>query len=120
MTPVVWSLFFLTVVLDVWGQTAFKLGLDRIEGAEGRAFWLGCLTSPWVIGGFLGYCVEAVAWMYVLGHAPLSVVGPMAALSYVAAVISGRLFLGETAGARRWIGAGLVTFGAALLGASLG
>ena len=84
MSPLVWCLFFLTVCLDVWGQTAFKLGLDRIEdGADGRAFWVGVLTSPWVIGGFLGYCIEAVAWMYVLGHAPLSVVGPMAALSYV-------------------------------------
>lgn len=120
MTPIVWSLFFLTVILDVWGQTAFKRGLDRIEGSEGHAFWIGVATSPWVIAGFLSYCVEAVAWMYVLGHAPLSVVGPMAALSYVGAVLSGRLFLGEQAGARRWLGAGLVTFGAALLGASLG
>jgi len=114
-------LFGLTVVLDVFGQTAFKLGLDRIgDGAEGAAFWRAVGTSPWVIAGFLGYCVEAVSWMYVLGHAPLSIVGPMAALSYVGAVITGRLFLGERPRARRWIGAGLVTLGAGLVGASLG
>ena len=121
MNPVAWFLFGLTVLLDVFGQTAFKLGLDGIaEGAQGRAFWRGVAASPWVIAGFLGYCVEAVSWMYVLGHAPLSIVGPMAALSYVGAVLTGRLFLGERPRARRWIGAGLVTIGAGIVGASLG
>ncbi|WP_372784265.1 EamA family transporter [Phenylobacterium sp.] len=116
-----WFLFGLTVVLDVFGQTAFKLGLDRIgDGAEGAAFWRAVASSPWVIAGFLGYCLEAASWMYVLGHAPLSIVGPMAALSYVGAVMTGRLFLGERPRARRWIGAGLVTLGAGLVGASLG
>jgi len=121
MSIVPWLLFALTVVLDVFGQTAFKLGLDRIgDDAGGKAFWRAVATSPWVLAGFLGYCVEAVSWMYVLGHAPLSIVGPMAALSYVGAVHTGRLFLGERPRARRWLGAGLVTLGAGLVGASLG
>jgi drug/metabolite transporter (DMT)-like permease len=120
MTPLAWVLFVLTVLLDVFGQTAFKLGLDGIaDGAAARSFWVAVASSPWVAAGFLGYCVEAVSWMYVLGHAPLSIVGPMAALSYVGAVLTGRLFLGERPRARRWIGAGLVTLGAGLVGASL-
>ena len=121
MSAPVWLLFALTVVLDVFGQTGFKLGLGRIgDDASGLAFWRAVAFSPWIIAGFAGYCVEAVSWMYVVGHAPLSVVGPMAAMSYVGAVLAGRLFLGETAGRRRWIGAGLVTIGAGLVGASLG
>jgi len=121
MTAPAWLLFGLTVLLDVFGQTAFKLGLDRMaEGLAGSDFWRAVATSPWIVAGFLGYCVEAVSWMYVLGHAPLSIVGPMAALSYVGAVLTGRLFLGERPRARRWIGAGLVTVGAGLVGASLG
>jgi len=120
MSPLVWGLFALTVGLDVWGQTAFKLGLQRMPDAEGLAFWRGVARSRWVWAGVLGYVVEAVSWMYVVGHAPLSVVGPMAALSYVGAVLTGRLLLGERAGLRRWLGAGLVTLGAALVGASLG
>ena len=119
MTPLSWSLFALTVVLDVFGQTTFKLGLGKIEGALGLAFWRGVATSPWVIAGFAGYSIEAMCWMYVLGHGPMSVVGPMAALSYVGAVLSGQFFLGERAGPRRWIGAGLVTLGAGMVGASL-
>ena len=121
MSALAWLLFALTVVLDVFGQTAFKLGLDRFgEKDAGIAFWRAVATSPWILGGFVGYCVEAVSWMYVVGHAPLSAVGPMAAMSYVGAVLAGKLFLGETASRRRWIAAGLVTVGAGLVGASLG
>lgn len=120
MSTLVWTLFACTVCLDVWGQTAFKLGLDRMaDDLAGLAFWRGLAGSPWVVTGFLSYAVEACCWLYVVGHAPLSVVGPMAALAYVGAVLAGRLFLGEIAGRRRWLGAGLVTFGAALVGASL-
>lgn len=121
MSMLTWALFFATVCLDVWGQTAFKRGLDAIpDGTEGLQFWRAVALSPWVITGFLSYGVEACCWMWVMGHAPLSVVGPMAALSYVGAVLTGRIFLGEHAGKRRWAGAALVTFGAALVGSSLG
>ena len=120
MSALSWILFGITVVLDVVGQTAFKLGLDRIGDIDGAPFWRGVATSPWIIAGLVGYTLEAAAWMYVLGHAPLSVVGPMAALSYVGAVLAGRLFLGERPGWRRWAAAGLVTLGAGLVGASLG
>jgi drug/metabolite transporter (DMT)-like permease len=120
VSPLVWILFFMTVSLDVWGQTAFKLGLEGTsKSLSGVGFWVAVAANPWVVGGFLGYCVEAACWMYVMGHAPMSVVGPMAATSYVGAVISGKLFLGEVAGRRRWIGAGLVTIGAALVGTSV-
>lgn len=121
MNALVWILFGITVVLDVWGQTAFKIGLTEIESAGGpHPFWVSVGRNPWIYGGFFGYVLEACCWMYVVGHAPLSVVGPMAALSYVGAVTAGRLFLNERAGARRWVGAGLVTIGAGMLAASLG
>jgi drug/metabolite transporter (DMT)-like permease len=121
MTQMIWALFGVTVGLDVWGQTAFKLGLRRIEAGDPDVnFWLGVARNPFIIAGVLGYAVEAVCWMYVIGHTPLSVVGPMAALAYVGAVVAGKFFLGEQTSRRRWLGAGLVTIGAAFLGASLG
>lgn len=121
MIALAWFLFGLTVVLDVVGQTLFKLGLDRIDDqAAGLVFWRGVAANPWILAGIASYAVEAVCWMFVLGHAPLSAVGPMAALSYVGAILAGRLFLGERAGRRRWLAAGLITLGAGLVGASLG
>ena len=81
MSALVWILFGVTVVLDVWGQTAFKIGLTEIENArQTRPFWMSVGRNLWVMGGCLGYALEACCWMYVVGHAPLSVVGPMAAL----------------------------------------
>jgi drug/metabolite transporter (DMT)-like permease len=121
LSLLVWLLFFLTVILNVWGQTAFKLGLNRTpDDLAGGAFWLSVATNPWVIGGFLGYCIEACSWMFVMGHAPMSVVGPMAATSYVGVVVTGKVLLGERTGVKRWIGAALVTLGSALVGTSLG
>ena len=103
MNNLIWALFGATVVLDVWGQTAFKIGLTEIERAGSHApFWRSVARNQWIYVGCLGYALEACCWMYVVGHAPLSVVGPMAALSYVGAVAAGRLFLNERASARRW------------------
>jgi len=119
VTSTVWAVFAASMLLEVWGQTAFKLGLDRLPDAPGAAFWRALLTNGWVLGGLAGYTVETGCWLFVLAHAPLSVAGPMAALAYVGVVVSGVLFLGERAGPRRWAGAGLVTFGAALVGSSL-
>jgi drug/metabolite transporter (DMT)-like permease len=117
----VWVLFAATVALDVWGQTLFKIGLNKIEAStKPRLFWLSVALNPWILIGVASYAIEAGFWMYVIGHAPLSVVGPMAALSYVGAVLAGRLFLGERPGRARWFGAGLITLGAGILGASLG
>lgn len=121
MTLGIWLLFGLTVLLDVWGQMAFKVGLGRIAAdANGAMFWHGVAFNPWIAAGVAGYAAEAFCWMYVLGHAPLSVVGPMASLAYVGAVVAGKVFLGEHASRKRWTGAALVTLGAALLGASFG
>lgn len=116
----VWAVFAASMSLEVWGQTAFKLGLDRLPNVSGLAFWRALMLNGWIVGGLVGYTVETGCWLFVLAHAPLSVAGPMAALAYVGVVLSGVMFLKERAGPRRWIGAGLVTFGAALVGASLG
>ena len=87
---------------------------------KARNFWRRVIFNPWIGSAIVGYAAEAICWMYVLGHTPLSVVGPMAALAYVGTVLAGKLFLGEHASRQRWAGAALVTLGAALLGASLG
>jgi drug/metabolite transporter (DMT)-like permease len=116
VTPAVWGLFVLAMALDVLGQTAFKSGLGRIPGSSTRArFWSSVALSPFILAGVAGYAVEACAWMYVLGHAPMSVVGPMATLSYVGAVFAGSFLLHERVGTVRLAGATLVTVGAALL-----
>lgn len=116
LTPAVWGLFVLAMALDVLGQTAFKSGLRRIAGSSTPTqFWSSVVLSPLILAGVAGYAFEACAWLYVLGHAPMSVMGPMAGLSYVGAVFAASFLLHERVGTVRLAGAILVTVGAALL-----
>lgn len=114
----VWGLFAVTILLDVGGQTAFKLGLAPISASRGARFWEALASSPLVVAGVAIYGLEACTWMYVLGHAPMSVVGPMAALSYVGAVVTASRLLRERVSRSRWWGAVLVSVGSACLAAS--
>ncbi|HUP09546.1 MAG TPA: hypothetical protein VMU47_20475 [Caldimonas sp.] len=113
----VWAIFAVTIALEVVGQTAFKLGLDRIARESQRsAFWRALALSPLIAAGIGAHAVEACTWMVVLGRAPMSVVAPMAsALAYLGVVLSGALLLRERIGRVRLAGALLVAIGSALL-----
>ena len=112
MTPFLVILFALTVVLDVAGQTAFKIGLLSPSDAP---LWKRVATSPMAIAGFCAYAVELVLWLAVLSRAPLSVAFPLAALSYCGVLVTSRLILHERVSPRRWLGASIVTLGVALV-----
>lgn len=100
----------LTVVLDVIGQIAFKLGLSQDDAPLVRR-----LLNSAILLGVAIYGVELVLWLLVLTLAPLSVAFPFAALAYCGVVLAGRLVLKERVSVRRWIGAGVVTAGVTLV-----
>ena len=111
MTPAIAALFALTILLDVAGQTAFKLGLARTGGS----LWRHVATSPAALAGIGFYSVEIVLWLAVLSQAPLSVAFPAAALAYCGVLATSRFILGETVSPRRWLGALIITLGVALV-----
>ncbi|MCW5748222.1 MAG: EamA family transporter [Alphaproteobacteria bacterium] len=117
MSAWVLGLFSTTVLLDVVGQLLFKIGLSRLPAPmpSGWRFFAAIGASPAVIAGVAAYTVEAVLWLAVLQHAPLSLVFPLASLSYCGVVLAGRLVLGETVSRRRWLGAAVVTAGVAIV-----
>ena len=120
MNALVWTLFLMTVCLEVAGQTVFKIGTSAFPDAlSGLALWKATFLNPWIVGGIVIYFVEASLWLFVLASAPLSAVGPMAALSYVGVGLVGRFLLQERLSQRRWLGIGLVSAGAALIAATL-
>lgn len=112
MTPFLALLFTATLVLDVLGQTAFKLGLEASSGAP---LWRRVATSPMTMAGFGAYALEIVLWLAVLSRAPLSVAFPLAALAYCGVLATSRFVLGERVSPRRWLGASIVTLGVALV-----
>lgn len=116
MSPAIIAAFAGTVILDVAGQIAFKLGLN----AQHRGpLWRRVLASPATLAGVAAYGLELVLWLAVLSVADLSLAYPAAALAYGGVLLASRLILGETVSRRRWLGAGIITLGVALVCASV-
>lgn len=111
MTPTIAALFAATILLDVAGQTAFKLGLSSHDGP----LWRKVLTNPTTLAGVAAYALEILLWLAVLSEAPLSVAFPVAALAYCGVLLTSRFVLGERVSARRWLGASVITLGVALV-----
>jgi undecaprenyl phosphate-alpha-L-ara4N flippase subunit ArnE len=106
-----------TILIDVFGQIAFKVGLDGGRGSE-RPLWLRVLTAPLIWLGVAAYAVELAAWLFVLSRLPLSLAYPLASLSYCGIALASRAILKEPVSPRRWLGTGLIAAGAAIVGAS--
>jgi drug/metabolite transporter (DMT)-like permease len=119
LTPTVILLIALCIVLDVIGQLAFKLGLDRLPEHVGgfrlRHFSRQIAGAPLLWCGVACYSVLFVSWLEVLSLAPLSLVFPAISLSYCGVVLGGRLVLGETVSRRRWLGTVVITTGVMLV-----
>ena len=119
MTPTIIALFVLTIALDVIGQICFKLGLMRLPAKQAHdhlgVFWKRVFSSPLLWGGIASYALELGVWLAVLANAPLSLVFPLASLSYCGVVLASRFVLKETVSPRRWAGALLIAFGVALV-----
>lgn len=107
-----------SVVCDVAGQVAFKLGVsdERAPTRSGLSgFVLGLVRSPWIALGVLVYALEFVFWFGALSLAPLSLAIPFAALSYCGVVVASRLILREHVSPRRWAATLVVAAGVAIV-----
>jgi drug/metabolite transporter (DMT)-like permease len=112
------ALLFASVLCDVGGQVAFKLGLggDAQPAPGGIAgFVRSIVRSPWIALGVVVYALEFVAWYAALTIAPLSLAMPFAALSYCGIVVASRLILREHVSGRRWAATLVVAAGVAIV-----
>nr|GFD16280.1 hypothetical protein [Tanacetum cinerariifolium] len=75
-----WDQGALSILLDVIGQLAFKLGLDQLPEHEGGfrlgRFWRQIAGAPLLWCGVSAYVIEFITWLFVLSLAPLSLVFP--------------------------------------------
>lgn len=76
----------------------------------------GALLQPAVVAGVALLIVWTLARMALLSWADLSFVLPITAVGYVLNAVAGMVLFGEEVAPERWLGATLVTFGAALVG----
>lgn len=73
------------------------------------------LTNPAFISGIAGQAVAFFSLIAVLSWAPLSLVSPATALSYVVNTIGAKYYLKEEVDGTRWLGTLLVCIGAAFI-----
>jgi drug/metabolite transporter (DMT)-like permease len=114
-------LILLSVGLSALAQLSLKLGADaaaaaRTAGVGGEIG--GLARSPLVLAGLGLYGLGALAWLFVLGRAPLSLAYPFVGLGFVLTMAAGALVLGEQVGAARFAGTLLIAGGCVLVARS--
>ena len=92
------------VLLAALGQILFKLG------ATGRSQFVDFVNLP-LLGGLLCYALGTTLWIVALSKAPLTVVYPFTALTFVVVYAAGVLVFGEPVSTRALAGVGLIIAG---------
>lgn len=114
MTWGAFALVFVSVSLSAIAQTAFKMGVARVQLAPDATLWMKALSmvfSPMVLLGLTLYGFGTVLWLFALRQLDLSLAYPFVAMSFVMVAGSGMLFLGEPVQPTRLVGLGLIVLG---------
>lgn len=108
MSQITFVALIMSAMFGASGQLLFKLG------ATDRATFLDYLNVP-IVGGFLCYGIGAVLWIFALSQAPLALVYPFTALTFVLVYLAAAFLFGETISIRALAGIILVLFGLFLI-----
>ena len=120
------ALLFVSVIFAIAGQFTLKSAMapERI-GRIGTAqvsnpteTVIKALKEPLLWVGLTLFGVSALFWLIVLSRVPLSVAYPIVGLSYIVVVALSRFLLHESVPPLRWVGAGIVALGIAIIGFS--
>jgi len=95
-------------LLAALGQLMFKVG------ATGRDTLAGLINVS-ILGGLTAYGLGTLLWIYALSKAPLTLVYPFTALTFVIVYLLGIFWLGESTSTRALLGVALVLLGLLLI-----
>jgi len=104
---------FITLIAAViasLSQLLYKKGVDKAP-IKGVAGVLKAFKTKMMMVGLAGYLLSLVVYLYALAKAPLSVVYPVFASSFIFTALFSTRFLGESISARRVVGLALVFVG---------
>lgn len=98
-----------SILLLVAGQTFLKVGLNQVGGVDflGGNFQESAVkmfSTPYILLGFLLYGVSAILWLGVLSKLDFSFAFPLVSMTYVFALIIGRVVFHETITWERIVG----------------
>ena len=92
------------VMLAALGQVLFKVGaIGRNE--------LSDFLNPAIFGGLFCYGLGTMLWIFALSRAPLTIVYPFTALTFVIVYAAGVLWFGEETSIRSLLGIAMILSG---------
>ena len=109
------GLMAIVLVLDVAVRVVEKIAVLRAAAPASAAFVVSLLRQPWWWLGLALAPLQLFVWMRVLARTELSVAYPLSSLGYPLTMLAAAVLFGERLDWRVWLGAGLMTIGAALL-----
>jgi drug/metabolite transporter (DMT)-like permease len=106
----------LTLIFTIYGQLVLRWQMSSAgslpEGfADKIGFLLSTFLNPWILSGLVAAFLAALAWMAAMTRLELGYAYPYMSLAFVAVMVFGTLFLGESMNLRRVIGTLLVIGG---------
>jgi undecaprenyl phosphate-alpha-L-ara4N flippase subunit ArnE len=84
------------------------------QGATGRSAFIA-FANPWIAGGLFVYALSTALWVFALSRAPLTLVYPYTALTFVLVYLSGAIVFREAIPAQAIAGAALILLGLLLI-----
>jgi drug/metabolite transporter (DMT)-like permease len=103
--------------LAIGGEIGRELCFKAASHTEiRRSFLSDIFCSPMIWLGLLISGVQITSWLLILQRAPLSFAFPLMSLCYCGMVLASRVLLHEPVPRTRWLGAGLITIGVAIIG----
>jgi undecaprenyl phosphate-alpha-L-ara4N flippase subunit ArnE len=106
LTPVLFVALLLGSLCAAGGTFLIK------TGATGNVTFAEFVNIR-VLSGLALYGLGSAVWIFCMSRAPLSVVYPFTALTFVLVMLSAYTFLGERPGTAEMVGAGLILCGIA-------
>jgi drug/metabolite transporter (DMT)-like permease len=112
VSPALFGLILINIVLLTAGQTLWKIGLGSVGFSLSFTGILKLLFNPFVFAGLAVYVAATVLWLYILSRAELSAAYPLQSLCYILAALIGLFVFKEDVSLMKWAGLVLISAGA--------
>lgn len=109
-----WLMLLGNIAMLVAGQVFWKKALDMLGGLTLHNL-PELLMSPLFLMGGICYGAATLSWLSALSRLPLSLAYPLQSLAYVIGILAAWQVLGEAVPGNRWIGAGIILLGVAVV-----
>ena len=118
MNAATFTLVLLSVSLNALSQVVLRkamTGPPLPPTSQVMALGLALVGNIWLWAGMVCYAASIGLWLAVLAKVEVGAAYPMLSIGYVIAAVLGFLFLGESLGAARIAGIGLIGVGVVMI-----